>query len=118
VKDPARAVDDLESLDLHNAALAPMVDTVVGWLMENEPDPEGLAQHLQIAGLGKVVDSLSDPGSRLEDPTTWRNCYRALREYHGLEAAVQQAKAQMSTPAGMQNFMALKAQRDLAKRAL
>lgn len=118
VKDPGRALDDLERLDLGHPPFAPLVECIVSWLMENEPDAEELAQHLYVQGLAPVVAQLSDPGGRLKDPEAWRKVFRARRDYVALEAAVQQAKAEMTTPAQMQKFLALKAQRDQAKRAL
>lgn len=119
VKDPERALDDLERIErigLGHPDLDRLVAAAVSWLMSGNVDGEQLAQHLHAMGMGKVVVALSDVGGRLADRGAWRRLYAARADYLALEQAVQAAKADVS-PASMENFLALKAQRDAAKRA-
>lgn len=117
VKDPSRAFDVIEDMDLGHPALKPLVDAVLDWALAGGGDDESLARHLNAQGLGPLLATLADPGGLLADPKAWMSAYLRLYDYLRLERAVQETKARL-TPANMTHFLALKAQRDAAKKAL
>lgn len=121
VKDPARALDDIEHIadtGFGHEGLDRMANEALAWLMTNDPDGERLAQHLHAVGMGELVVSLGDPRGLLADATEWRRVCWARMEYVRLDAEIRRTKAEINGPEGLRNFMALKAQRDRAKAAL
>lgn len=120
VKDPERALDEIESLDrgFGHEALDHLAREVVSWMMSGSVDGERLTQHLVALGLGEVVANLGDPEGRLADAEVWQRAWRARAEYLRLEAEIRRVKATINGPQALQEFMALKAQRDRAKAAL
>ena len=121
VKDPERALDDVETLDavgFGHEALDRLAREVVAWMMAGGTDGERLAQRLVTAGFGELVAGLGDPDGRLADPEAWKQAWRARAEYLRLEAEIRAVKANINGPQALQEFMALKAQRDRAKAAL
>lgn len=121
VKDPERVVsvwDEVADVGLGHHDLDILVNEIVAWLLANDPDPELLAQHLLSQGLGGIVSGIQSPEIFLSRREDWVAAYDRRAAYLKLERAVAEAKADCATPQKMQNFMALKAQRDAAKRAL
>lgn len=121
LKDPARAINEIEALDemgLGHDAVDPLVARAVTWLSVHDPNGEALTQHLHAIGLGEVVVGLCDPGHTLADPGAWLKAWRARVDYLKLEAEIRRVKTNLNGPDAMQRFLSLKAQRDQAKAAL
>lgn len=121
VKDPARAADDVETLDspgFGHPSLNRLGAQVVEWMMSGGEDPESLAQHLATMGFSDLMSQLSDRSGQLADPAAWRSVWRARVDLLRLEAELQAAKANCATPDQMKKFLALKSQRDRMKAAL